>query len=306
MGRIAFVFSGQGAQCAGMGKSLYEGSPAAKSLMDELERIRPGTLAQCFDGTEEELQDTKNTQPCIFAVSSMAAAALREQGLSPNVLAGFSLGEVTALTFGEAFSAADGFSLVVRRGELMAKAAADASGAMAAVMKLSASEVETLAANYSKVYPVNYNSPGQTVVAGDAEELTAFRAAVKEAGGRAIPLKVGGGFHSPYMASASTAFEEALSAFAIGRLQYPIYANLTAQPYDADNVAGTLVRQMVSPVRWQETVENMIADGVTTFIEVGPGKTLKTLITKCTDKAAAYHVEDMDSLHETIRALSAQ
>jgi len=288
-----------------MGKSLYDSSPAAKSLMDELERIRPGTLAQCFDGSEDELKDTRNTQPCIFAVSLAAAAALRERGISPDALAGFSLGEVTALTFGGAFSVSDGFSLVIRRGELMAKAAADSPGAMAAVMKLTAAQVEALAANFANVYPVNYNSPGQTVVAGDAEELTAFRAAVKEAGGRAVPLKVGGGFHSPYMESASIAFADVLAGFAMGTLSYPVYANLTAKPYGAD-AAETLTKQMVRPVRWQETVENMVADGVQTFIEVGPGKTLKSLIKKCTDHAVAYHVEDIDSLNETICALSAQ
>jgi len=299
------VFSGQGAQYAGMGKSLYDGSPAAKSLMDEFERIRPGTLAQCFDGTEEELKDTRNTQPCIFAVSLAAAAALGEHGISPSALAGFSFGEVTALTFGGVFSASDGFSLVIRRGELMAKAAADTPSAMAAIMKLSAPQVEMLAANFAKVYPVNYNCPGQTVVAGDVEELAAFQAAVKEAGGRAIPLKVGGGFHSPYMKPASLSLKEALSEFELGTFRYPIYANLTAQAYGED-IAQTLSKQMVSPVQWQKTVENMAADGISAFVEVGPGKTLKSLIEKCTDQAVAYHVEDMDSLHETIRALSAQ
>jgi len=305
MDRVAFVFSGQGAQYAGMGKSLYDGSPAAKLLMDTLERIRPGTLAQCFSGSEEVLQDTRHTQPCIFAVSFAAAAALREQGIFPDVLAGFSLGEISALTFGGAFSVLDGFSLVMRRGEWMAQAAADSPGAMAAVLRLSASEVETLAANFTQIYPVNYNAPGQTVVAGDAAALAAFQTAVKEAGGRMVPLKVGGGFHSPYMADASAAFARELSARTCGALLYPVYANLTARPYGED-VAETLVKQMISPVRWQETVKNMTDDGVTIFIEAGPGKTLQGLIRKCTSGARSYHVEDMESLHETIRALSAR
>jgi len=303
--RIAFVFSGQGAQYAGMGKSLYDGSPAAKSLMDEFERIRPGTLAQCFTGSTEELKDTRNTQPCIFAVSLAAAAALGEHGVFPDALAGFSLGEVTALTFGGAFSVSDGFSLVTRRGELMAKAAADTPSSMAAVLKLSDSQVETLAARFAKVYPVNYNCPGQIVVAGDVEELAVFKVAVKEAGGRMVPLKVGGGFHSPYMTSASLTFNGRLSESEIGVPQYPIYANLTALPYGED-VAQMLSKQMVGPVQWQKTIANMVADGITAFVEVGPGKILKDLIEKCTDQAAAYHVEHMNSLHETIRALLAQ
>jgi len=305
VGQIAFVFSGQGAQYAGMGKSLYDGSPTAKVLMDELERIRPGTLAQCFTGSESELKDTRNTQPCIFAISLAVTAALGEHGVFPDALAGFSLGEVTALTFGGAFSVSDGFSLVIRRGELMAKVAEESPGGMSAIMKLPASQVEALAANFAEIYPVNYNCPGQTVVAGNSEQLVSFGASVKDAGGRAIPLKVGGGFHSPYMTFASASFKEVLSEFEIGTLQYPVYSNLTAKPYGED-VVQKLSEQMANPVQWQKTVENMVADGITAFIEVGPGKTLKGLIEKCTDQAVAYHVEDMDSLQEVVRALSAQ
>ena len=305
MGQIAFAFSGQGAQYSGMGKSLYDESPAAKELFDVLEGIRPGTLAQCFSGSDAQLKDTANTQPCIFAVSLAAALSLGERGIFPKALAGFSLGELSALTFGGAFSLADGFSLVVKRGALMAKAAADFPSAMAAVMKLPATQVEALAANFRQIYPVNYNCPGQTVVAGDLDELSAFGAAVKEAGGRAIPLKVGGGFHSPYMASAGQAFEQVLSGFEIAPLQYPLYANLTGRPY-GETLTQTLLKQMTSPVQWQKTIENMVADGVDTFIELGPGKTLKGFIEKCTPCATTYHVEDMDSLEETVSACRAR
>ena len=303
MDNIAFVFSGQGAQYGGMGKSLYDGSPAAKTLMDKLEHIRPGTLSQCFTATEEELKDTRNTQPCIFTVSLAATAALAEKGVSPTAVAGFSLGEVSALSFSGIFSLTDGFSLVIKRSELMAKAMAEsAPSGMVAVMKLSATQVEDLAKGFTHVYPVNYNCPGQTVVAGDKEELLAFQQAVKEAGGRAIPLKVGGGFHCPYMAPAALAFEKVLGTFSKNTPRYPVYANLTAKPY-GDNITKTLSKQMESPVQWQKTIENMLADGITTFIEVGPGKTLKGLIEKCTDQASVYHVEDMESLENTICAL---
>lgn len=302
MSRLAFVFSGQGAQYSGMGQSLYDGSPAARMALDGYAALRPGLLELCFSGSDEALKDTRNTQPCIFAVSLAAAVALGERGIFPHVLAGFSLGEVSALAFGGAFSASDGFQLVTRRGGFMAQAAVDAPSSMMAVMKLSAVEVEGLAVKFPQIYPVNYNSPGQTVVAGETEALKDFQAAVKEAGGRAIPLKVSGGFHSPFMQTAAVAFEKELSTVTTRSPEYPVYANLTARPY-GDDVAETLTKQITSPVRWQETIENMVADGVTTFIEVGPGKTLKGLIEKCSEKATALHVEDMESLDATIEAL---
>ena len=298
MARLAFVFSGQGAQYAGMGKSLYEGSTAAKTLLDTFEQIRPGTLEQCFSGPEETLKDTRNTQPCVFAVSMAAAAALTERGIRADALAGFSLGEVTALTFGGAFSAEDGFSLVMQRAEHMAEAAKQNPSSMLAILKLPAEQVKIMIKNYVNLYPVNYNCPGQTVVAGDADTLQAFQTAVKAAGGRAIPLKVSGGFHSPYMQSASLGFGETLQAYTPSPLQYPVYANLTAKPY-GENITETLILQMTNPVRWQETVENMINDGVSTFIELGPGKTLKGFIEKCSNQARAFHVEDMESLEGT-------
>lgn len=297
--QVAFVFSGQGAQYAGMGKSLYDNSPAAREVFDRLEAIRPGTLACCFSGSDDELKDTRNTQPCIFAVSLAAAAALGERGIHPDVLAGFSLGEMTALTFAGAFSLEDGFRLVTKRGLLMAEAAEQSDSGMMAVMKLPAETVEQLAASVPYIYPVNYNSPMQTVVAGAVGSLDAFKAAVKDAGGRALPLKVAGGFHSPFMDSAAAVFAKELKTCVAGTLQYLVYANLTAQPYGTD-ITDTLTRQMKSPVRWQETVTNMVADGVTTFIEIGPGKTLCGLIEKCTDEATVYNVEDMESLESTL------
>ena len=302
MGKIAFVFPGQGAQYTGMGQSLYEGSPAAKARFDQFEATRPGTLKMCFSGSVETLRNTRNTQPCIFVVSLAAAAALGEYGIRPEALAGFSLGEMTALTFGGAFSVEDGFSLVSQRGLYMGNAAREAPAAMAAVIKLSAEDVERLASQFSKIYPVNYNCPGQTVVAGDVTELSAFTQAVKEAGGRALPLKVSGGFHSPYMQKASAAFAKELAGREMGALAYPVYTNLTARPYAAD-IGGTLTLQMVRPVRWQETIENMISDGFTTFIELGPGKTLCGLIAKISTQVLVSHVEDMESLENTVTAL---
>lgn len=301
MGKIALVFAGQGAQYPGMGKSLYEVSAAARAVFDLAERRRPGTLAQCFAGTKEELTVTRNTQPCLYCVDLAAACALREAGVAPAALAGFSLGEIAALTFSGAVSPEDGFSIVCARGEAMQAAAEQTDAAMVAVVKLDNATVEGLCARFRRVYPVNYNCPGQLVVAGAREELEAFKAAVKEAGGKALPLAVGGGFHSPFMEGAAEAFAGVLARFAIKDPALPLYANATARPYEGDYRA-LLVRQMKSPVRWQGTVEAMLAAGIDTFIEVGPGKTLCGLIKKTAPQAAVLQVEDADSLAAVVTA----
>ena len=314
MSKIAFVFSGQGAQYSGMGQSLYEGSVVTQQVMEQFEQLRPGTLQQCFQGSPEELKDTRNTQPTIFAVSMGAAEALKAQGIMPDVLAGFSLGEVSALTFGGGFSYRDGFETVIKRSELMAAATEAMSmgenpitSKMVAVLKLTANQVEEIAGQFTQVYPVNYNCPGQTVVAGESEELDAFGKVVKEQGGRVLPLKVSGGFHSPFMTSAAEAFAKVLAETPIKPLQIPVYANVNGQPY-AEQSEKTLTEQMMQPVRWQATVENMIADGVRVFIEVGPGKTLKGLIEKCiseddSNDISVYNVEDMETLAQCVESL---
>ena len=301
MGKIALVFAGQGAQYPGMGKSLYEVSAAARAVFDLAERLRPGTLTQCFEGPKEELTVTRNTQPCLYCVDLAAACALREAGVAPAALAGFSLGEIAALTFSGAVSPEDGFSIVCARGEAMQAAAEQTDAAMVAVVKLDNATVEGLCARFRRVYPVNYNCPGQLVVAGAREELESFKTAVKEAGGKALPLAVGGGFHSPFMEGAAEAFAGVLARFAMKDPALPLYANATARPYEGDYRA-LLVRQMKSPVRWQGTVEAMLAAGIDTFIEVGPGKTLCGLIKKTAPQAAVLQVEDADTLAAAVTA----
>ena len=276
MGRVAFVFSGQGDQYPGMGQELLT-YPAAKQVYGLCDAIRPGTVEQMFHGTEEELKETKNTQPCLFAMELALAKVLEEKGFHADCVAGFSMGEVAALTFGGAMSLEEGFRLVCKRGELMQSAAAKHDTAMAAVVKLNAQQVRELCANFEELYPVNYNGPGQITVAGRSEVMPEFFTAVKAAGGKAIPLKVKGAFHSPFMAEAAEAFGELLKDSALCQPKAQVYSNVSAEPYGAE-VTELLAKQISSPVRWEEIVQNMIAEGVDTFVEIGPGKTLCNLI----------------------------
>lgn len=279
MGRVAFVFSGQGDQYPGMGKELFEKYPTAGGIFDLCDQIRPGTASQCFSGTAEELKETANTQPCLFAMELAAAEVLREKGIVPDAAAGFSLGEVIAAAFAGLFDHSTGFSLVCRRGQLMQAEAEKHDTAMAAVVKLPAETVEALCANHRELYPVNYNCPGQITVSGLSSEMAAFSAEVKAAGGRALPLKVKGAFHSPFMADAAKAFAEDLAKTEMNPPTISLYSDVTAEEYSGDP-AYLLAKQIASPVRWEALVRNLIAAGVDTFIEIGPGKTLANMITK--------------------------
>lgn len=279
MGRVAFVFSGQGDQFPGMGRELYEKYPAASQVFDLCDQFRPGTANQCFSGTAEELKETANTQPCLFAMELAAAEVLRERGIVPDAVAGFSLGEVTAAAFAGLVDHATGFTLVCRRGQLMQVEAEKHDTAMVAVVKLPTETVEALCAKHPGLYPVNYNCPGQISVSGLASEMAAFSAEVKAAGGRALPVKVKGAFHSPFMAAAAEAFAEDLAKTEMKTPAISLYSDVTATEYSG-NPAQLLAKQIASPVRWETLIRNLIASGVDTFIEIGPGKTLTNMIAK--------------------------
>ena len=302
MEQIAFVFSGQGAQYSGMGKELYECSAAARAVFDTADRIRRGTSEQCFTASKEELSVTINTQPCLYCVDLAAARALEERGVHPAAAAGFSLGEIAALTFTGALDDETGFSLVCERAKYMQAAAEKTDGGMAAVLKLKNEEVEALCAPFEHVYPVNYNSPGQLVVAGEKEELAEFSAAAAQKGGRVVPLAVSGGFHSPFMDEAAQQLSCYLQAIPFEKPRIPLYANATAKPYPADG-RSLAAEQVNHPVLWQDTVEQMLSDGIEIFIEVGAGKTLSGLVKKISRMATVLHVEDKKSLQETLAAL---
>ena len=299
MGKIPLIFSGQGAQYSGMGKALYDASPAAKAVFDMADSIREGTSAQCFEGAAEELNRTVNTQPCVFTADLAAAYAVKEAGIVPDCVAGFSLGEIAALAYAGILTDEEAFRLVCKRGELMDKAAKENPGAMVAVMKMTPAQVEEVCAGFDKTYPVNYNSPAQTVVATTSESADAFCEAVKAAGGRAKQLPVSGAFHSPFMADAAAGLADYMKDVDFKEPALPIYSDYTAKPYEGDY--KELVRaQVENPVRWQTIVENMIAEGVDTFIEVGVGKTLTGLIKRIDENVAAFKAETPEDIAKIV------
>lgn len=295
MAGIGFLFSGQGDQFPGMGKALYDTYPAAKQVFDACEALRPGTLDQCFRGTEEELKQTSNTQPCLYALELASAAVLRERGIVPAAAAGFSLGEIAAAAAAGLYDLETGFRLVCRRGALMQRAAGNFDTSMAAVVKLTPETVRELCGRYSQVYPVNFNCPGQITVSGLREQMVPFSADVKAAGGRAIPLKVAGAFHSPFMNEASRAFAGELDRVPLAAPRIPLYSNVTGMPYGEDP-KDLLSRQIASPVLWENIIRNMAHAGIDTFLELGPGKTLTNMVRKILPQARTYCTAELETL----------
>lgn len=303
MPKVAFLFAGQGAQYPGMGEALYAASPAARQAFDACEALRPGTIAQCFRSDLATLSSTINTQPCLFAMDYACAAALEEAGVHADYAAGFSLGEIAAVAFCGLLSLEDAFRLVCRRAELMAKCGTQHPGAMSAILKLTAEQVQALCASYSDVFPVNFNCPGQTVVSGKEEQLALLEQEVAAAGGRAMRLKVSGSFHSPYMEEASAGLAEHMDTLSFCSPRIPLYANATAEPYSQHLAAHLLAKQVCSPVLWQKSIEALSAQGCAAFVEVGAGKTLTGLMRKIDAGALACNVETPETLQSAVALL---
>ena len=305
MGKLAFVFSGQGAQKPGMGIELAETAVGAAQVFSMAEELRPGTYRQCAQGSAQELAQTVNTQPCLYCVDLAAAQALRERGFVPRAVAGFSLGEIPALAFAGCLDWQDAFRFVMKRGAYMEECAQAHPGAMYAVLKLAEADVEALCSALPGCWPVNYNSPGQVVVACLEERAESLCAKVKEAGGRAVKLAVSGAFHSPMMDSAAAQMQEELQQVTVSAPVTPLYANYTAEHYaqDAAAIKQNIAMQVNHPVPWQAILKKMADEGVTDFVEVGPGKTLAGLVKKTLPGVSIHRVEDAETLQATVDAL---
>ena len=291
----AFVFPGQGAQFVGMGKDLYENNPVAKEMFDKANEILGFNITDLmFNGTDEDLRQTKVTQPAIFLHSVILAKTMGDD-FNPDMVAGHSLGEFSALVAAGALSFEDGLRLVSARAQAMQKACEKTPSTMAAVLALPDAKVEELCASVTEgvVVPANYNCPGQIVISGSIEGVDAACAKMLEAGAkRALKLKVGGAFHSPLMEPARAELADAIAHTDFHAPKCPVYQNVNAEPQtDPETIKKNLIAQLTAPVRWTQTVQTMIAAGADTFVEVGPGAVLQGLVKKISSEVATSGIQ---------------
>jgi [acyl-carrier-protein] S-malonyltransferase len=311
MGKLAFIFPGQGSQKVGMGRDLAERFPAARAVFDAVDAALGEPLSRmCFEGPEEALKLTANTQPSILTVSAAAAAVLKGMHVEPDFVAGHSLGEYSALVAVGALPVAEAARAVRARGTFMQEAVPAGQGAMSAVLGLEPTRVAEICAEVAAelsqvVSPANYNDPGQTVIAGSAAAVEACGAKLKAAGAkRVLPLPVSAPFHCALMAPVKARLEPVLRALAFRPLAHPLVTNVEARPNsDAARALSLLVEQVTAPVRWIECVEELARQGVTRAVEVGPGKVLSGLVKRIAPAIETFNVEDAASLEKTVAAL---
>ncbi len=290
----AYVFPGQGAQYPGMGKDLYEKYPLAREMFEKANALLGFRITDTmFSGTDEELRQTRVTQPAIF-LHSVVLTAVAGSTFRPSMVAGHSLGEFSALVAAGALSFEDGLALVAGRASAMQRACGINPSTMAAVLGMDDAVVEEVCASLNEtVVPANYNSPGQIVISGTTEGVAAAAEELKKRGAkRIVPLSVSGGFHSPCMEPARQELEEAIRKAHFSRPVCPVYQNVTAMPVtEPDMIMANLIAQLTSPVRWTQTVQRMSADGAVEFIEAGPGNVLQGLVRKINPNVAASSIE---------------
>ena len=306
MGKIAFIFPGQGAQYAGMGRDLYENIPVCREMIDLASQASGVSMPELLFEENDRLNVTEYTQIAMLAVSVAALKALEEKGIHADVAAGLSLGEYGALVAAGVLTAEDAFALVRKRGIFMQEAVPE-GGAMAAVLGSDAETIERICRETEgQVSVANYNCPGQIVITGEESAVAAAGEALKAAGAKGVlPLKVSGPFHSPMLKKASEQLKEALTDVELHEMKIPYLTNVTGDYVkDISEVKELLETQVCASVRWQQSVEKMIADGVDTFVEIGPGRTLTGFLRKIDRSVKGYNVDKLEDLEKVAAELT--
>ena len=310
--KTAFLFPGQGSQFVGMGRDLAEQFSEAKDIFDQLDDVCNKPMSKlCFEGPMEELTLTVNLQPAITAVNLASLSALRKSGIRPTVSAGHSLGEYSALASAESVSDYNALKLVMKRGELMHRESLDNPGSMAAILGMNIDDVGTIVAEAgdSGVLAVaNHNTADQIVITGEKEPLSKAGQIVKEKGGKAIPLKVSGAWHSLLMERAVDDFRQFMESIHFSAPQTTVLFNATAESEtDPEEIKGLMAKQLISPVKWHGIIQKMVSSGVDTFVEVGPKKVLTGLVRKILPReteAKIYNIGDIQSLEDFLKAVA--
>ena len=309
--KIAFLFPGQGAQYINMGKSLYENINECKEIFDKGEEILEMPIKDIiFDGSEETLKSTKYNQPAILLTSLACQKASELEGIEADYVAGLSLGEYSGLVYSGVVSFEDGVKLVKSRATIMDEGIEEGVGSMAAVMKLNKEKVNTLleeASKFGVVEAANYNCPGQVVITGEVDAIRESVSIAKDLGGLCIPLKVSGPFHSSLYEEASFKYYESIKDVEINEPKKVIYSNVLGKPYSKqDDIRDLLRKQIMSPVLFEDSINHMLDQGIDTFIELGPGKTLSGFVKKIDKKANVYNIEDLDTLKSTVEKIKSE
>lgn len=305
MSKIAFLFPGQGAQVAGMGKDFYEQNETARTIIDQASELLDLDMkALCFE-KNDLLDQTEYTQAAMVTVCLAMEQVLEERGLKPDVTAGLSLGEYCAIACAGGMSVEDAITTVRKRGILMQNAVPDGKGSMAAVLGMSGEAIEAAIQPVEGASIANYNCPGQIVITGWKESVEQAAAALKEAGARRVlPLNVSGPFHSPMMEGAGTALGEVLESVSVNELKIPYVTNVTAEfVTDSSKIKDLLAKQVSSSVRWEQSIRAMLEQGVDTFVEIGPGKTLTGFLRKIDRNAKAYNVSVLEDVDKVVSEL---
>lgn len=307
MKKIAFIFPGQGSQYVGMGQELYSAYPEVQTVFQEADRILGRSISGlCFQGPEEVLKDTRNAQPAILTTSIAILKVLHNEGVSPDFLAGHSLGEYSALVASGAIPFADGLKLVASRSRLMAEADPGQNGTMAAILGLDRQTLTELlkeASTEGQVEAANFNCPGQIVVSGSKNGMAKLQGLVTGKGGKVIPLVVSGPFHSSFMKKAADVFKTELEGIEWKNPSPEVVANVSARPVTREQLAESLYRQIFSAVLWEDTLNYLAGQGVNVFIEIGPGKVLSGLVKKTLKEVSIANCEDLGSIKKALAIL---